>query len=123
VDQDGDLDLYVGSYVEFGPESRQQCPLGIDAAGNVVMGPCDPLPYPPQIGRLYRNDGNGHFADITARAGLQVAHGNTLGVAFGDYDDDGRVDLYLANDRTAGDLFHNEGFSGGFPRFRSVGVA
>ncbi len=122
VNNDGKLDLYVGAYVDFGPDKPQYCPAGIDPTGKQVMAPCGPEPYAAMRGRLYLNEGKGHFRDVTRQAGLESATGKTLGVAFGDYDGDGKADLYLANDRVAGDLFHNETLRGGLPRFRSVGV-
>src|SRR5262249_31675092 len=57
---------------------------------------------------LYRNLGAARFADATRAFGLDAAHGNGLGVAFGDIDDDGFPDLYLANDMVPCDLFVNE---------------
>jgi hypothetical protein len=119
LDGDGWLDLYVGGYVKFGPEEQQHCPAGVDSAGVAVDGPCGPEPYAAQPGRLYHNDHGRRFVDVTAASGLQKATGKTLGVACADYDADGRLDLYLANDRSPGDLFHNVG--GG--RFRNVGLA
>jgi hypothetical protein len=117
-DNDGDLDLYVGAYVRFGPASRKYCPIGLDPKGGVVTGPCGPEPYDAERGRLYESRG-GRFRDVTGPAGLSGATGKTLGVAVGDYDGDGLIDLYLANDRVPGDLFHNVGGL----RFRSEGLA
>lgn len=122
VDRDGDLDLYVGAYVRYDRSLRQHCPIGIDPQGRVVEGACGPEPYAPEVGSLYLNQGGGRFIDVTLRSGLHRATGKTLGVAFGDYDGDGDPDLYLANDRMAGDLFENQGTAAGCPRFRNVGV-
>jgi enediyne biosynthesis protein E4 len=103
ADGDGLLDLYIGAYVHFGPHTLQLCDFsGIRAA-------CPPTYYDAERGRLLRNLGGGRFADITHAAGLDAAHGKTLGVAVADYDGDGRIDLYLANDGMPGDLFHNLG--------------
>ena len=57
--------------------------------------------------RLYRNDGQGRFADVTEAAGISTADGNGLGVAVGDYNADGWLDLYVANDATANQLWIN----------------
>jgi hypothetical protein len=112
-DADGDqrLDLYVGAYVRFDPGTLQLC----DFSG--VMAACPPTYYDAEIGRLYRNLGGGRFADATAAAGLSAAHGKTLGVAAADFDQDGRTDLYLANDGMPGDLFRSEN-----GRFANVGI-
>ncbi len=101
ADNDGWLDLYVGSYVEFTPKTMQLC----DFAG--IKAACPPTYYEPQRGRLYRNRGGQRFEDATARMGLMTTHGKTFGVAAADFDDDGRTDLYLANDGMPGDLFRN----------------
>jgi hypothetical protein len=110
-DGDGDLDLYVGNYVVFGPKSIQHCRLD-----NGVMGGCPPQVYPAERGVLYRNDGESRFTDVTAEAGLGKSSGKTLAIGWCDYDDDGDPDLYLANDGTPGNLFRNDG-----GRFTDVG--
>src|SRR6185295_17442609 len=68
---------------------------------------------------LYRNNGKGVFTDISAAAGIAAHVGNGLGVAVGDYDDDGLPDVFVANDKVPNFLFHNEG--GG--RFTEVALA
>jgi hypothetical protein len=67
---------------------------------------------------LYRNDGKGAFTDVSAQAGLGKYIGNGLGVAVADYDDDGRPDVFVANDGVPNFLFHNDG--GG--HFSEVGL-
>lgn len=115
LDNDGKLDLYVCCYAEFGPKSQEFC--GDKAAGKHFS--CSPEIYTPLRGSLYRNLGNGQFQDITEQAGLNVASGRALGVAFADYNDDGRLDIALANDVRPGDLFENRGGL----RFVNQGVA
>ena len=67
---------------------------------------------------LFRNNGDGTFTDISLESGiLQRPNGNGLGVVFGDYDNDGLADIYVANDSTPNFLFHNKG--GG--KFEEVG--
>ncbi|MBM3457971.1 MAG: CRTAC1 family protein, partial [Armatimonadetes bacterium] len=102
-DRDGRLDLYVGCYVRFGPDTPQLCDFG------GVQAACSPSHYDPQLGHLYHNEGNGRFRDATRDAGLDRSHGKTLGVAVADFNRDGKTDLYLANDGMPGDLFVNEG--------------
>ena len=56
---------------------------------------------------MYRNNGDGTFTDVSAKAGIAAAPGKGLGVAFSDYDRDGFVDVYVANDSVQCFLFHN----------------
>jgi hypothetical protein len=58
---------------------------------------------------LYRNNGDGTFTDISKEAGIYRTDGNGLGVVFGDYDNDGWTDIYVANDSVPNFLFHNKG--------------
>jgi enediyne biosynthesis protein E4 len=118
IDNDGLLDLYLAGYADYTPQSVQYCPVGISPDGVMVSGPCGPEPYGAVRGKLYRNVGNDRFVEITLESGLATAAGKTLGVAFADFDGDGWIDLYLANDRVPCDLFRNEG--GG--RFRNIGT-
>jgi hypothetical protein len=112
-DGDGLLDLYIGNYVVFGPDSPQHCRFG-----NGAVGGCPPQVYPPERGVLLHNNGDGTFADATRAAGLDRSSGKTLAVSWCDFDDDGDPDLYLANDGVPGNLFRNDG--GG--HFRDIGV-
>jgi hypothetical protein len=70
---------------------------------------CHPDNYEPTTSLLYRNNGDGTFTDVSARAGLAAAPGKALGVAFADYDRDGFVDVFVANDSVQSQLFHNKG--------------
>jgi len=106
VDHDGRLDLYVLRYANFGPGAPALCPQGPDKK---LLQACDPLTYDSQRGTLYRNLGGGKFADETVKRGLHRAQGHALGIACADYDDDGWVDLAIANDERPGDLFRNLG--------------
>lgn len=102
-DADGDLDLYVANYLQFDLAGHQRCFQGS------VRAYCAPTAYRGQSGVLYRNEANGTFSDVTRAAGLQTEAGRQLGAVFGDYDDDGDQDLFIANDKTPNFLFRNEG--------------
>ncbi|HEY6507411.1 MAG TPA: CRTAC1 family protein [Vicinamibacterales bacterium] len=114
VDRDGDLDLFVTNYVDAPKAANKFCG---DPQRRVRVY-CHPLNYKGLASVLFRNDGRGVFADISAAAGIAPHVGNGLGVAVGDYDDDGWPDVFVANDAVPNFLFHNEG--GG--RFAEVGL-
>ena len=111
-DRDGDLDLYVANYVAYDPAAARadQVPY---MAGYESYGGQAPVGYPHpdnfqgQADLLYRNDGAGDFADVSSRAGIADANGKGLGVVFGDYDSDGWLDIYVANDAVRNFLYHN----------------
>lgn len=107
-DRDGLLDLYVGSYVEFNLGTHRQCQT---AAGAPDW--CGPLSYQPTVDRLFRNEGEGRFRDVTRSAGLATQAGNALGALAADFDADGWLDLYVANDQMENLLWRNRG-DGGF---------
>jgi hypothetical protein len=114
ADVDGDLDLFVTNYLDAPKTNNRFCG---DPQRRIRVY-CHPLVYPAVPNALYRNDGKGAFTDVTLEAGLTKYIGNGLGVAVGDYDDDGRPDVFVANDSVPNFLFHNDG--GG--RFSEVGL-
>jgi len=101
-DRDGYLDLFVARYVDFTIAGNKLCN---DSAG--ARDYCSPRAFHPVPDRLFRNDGHGHFLDVTAAAGITRAYGNGLGVASGDYNGDGWLDFYVANDGTPNQLWIN----------------
>ena len=101
-DNDGKLDLFVGNYVEWSVQTDQHCTL--DGKNKSY---CTPQTYKGQSASLYKNRGNGTFENVTARAGLTDPAGKTLGVALLDYDDDGWMDLFVANDTEPNKLYRN----------------
>lgn len=105
VDRDGDLDLYVTNYVDFTLDNNKAC--GDSRRG--LRGYCGPDVYRGQGDRFYRNRGDGTFEDATVESGFGQASGAGLAVAFGDFDGDGWVDLYVANDLTPNFLWVNRG--------------
>ena len=101
-DNDGKLDLFVGNYVDWSVQTDQYCTL--DAKNKSY---CTPQTYKGQSATLYKNRGNGTFENVTARAGVNDPAGKTLGVALLDYDDDGWLDLFVANDTEPNKLYRN----------------
>jgi len=101
-DRDGFLDLFVAHYVDFTIAANKLCN---DPAG--ARDYCSPRAYHGVPARLFRNDGRGHFVDVTAKAGITKAYGAGLGVAVGDYNGDGWLDVYVANDGGANQLWIN----------------
>jgi enediyne biosynthesis protein E4 len=101
-DNDGKLDLFVGNYVEWSVETDKYCSL--DSKNKSY---CTPQTYQGQSATLYKNRGNGTFENVTARAGVNDPAGKTLGVALLDYDDDGWLDLFVANDTEPNKLYRN----------------
>jgi hypothetical protein len=104
-DNDGRLDLFVTRYVVWSFEKNGYC--GEKRPGYRAY--CHPDNYEPTTSLLFRNNGDGTFSDASAKAGLAASHGKALGVAFADYDQDGHVDVYVANDSVQSQLFHNNG--------------
>lgn len=104
-DNDGDLDLFVTRYVEWTFETNGYC--GERKPGYRAY--CHPDNYPGIANILYRNNGDGTFTDVSREAGIADPNGKGLGVAFADYDHDGFIDVYVANDSVQSFLYHNEG--------------
>jgi hypothetical protein len=105
VDNDGDLDLYVANYVDFNVANNKLC----GDEKRKVRAYCHPDVYHPLPHHFYRNRGDGTFEDATRSAGFGDAVGPGLGVVFGDIDNDGWQDLYVANDNRPNFLFRNKG--------------
>jgi hypothetical protein len=104
-DADGDLDLFVARYIDWSPSTELDC---YSLTG--VPDYCSPRNYDaPTSSLLFRNEGNGTFTDVSDAAGLRRAVGNGLGVVAGDFDADGRIDLFVANDSTPNHLWMNAG--------------
>lgn len=101
-DKDGRLDLFVGNYVEWSVEKDLYCTLD-----NKNKSYCTPQSYKGQSATLYHNRGNGTFENVTQKAGLSDPADKTLGVALLDYDNDGWLDLFVANDTEPNKLYHN----------------
>lgn len=145
-DRDGDLDLYVSTYADFALEAARQDPRvqkalramkaplielyrgaeapyadrDLDRAGGTPgFDALGPIHYPAQPDELYENVGHGRFIDASQAAGIRrVQPRYGFGVVWGDYDNDGDLDLFVANDMTSNYLFRNDGKT-----FTEVGLA
>jgi hypothetical protein len=111
-DNDGKLDLFVCNYVQWSADIDRKHSYVLPNVGR-SYGP--PRNFAGTFPILYHNDGNGHFTDVSAKAGIQVKDPATglpmaksLAVAPVDVDNDGWIDLVVANDTVANFLFHNE---------------
>ncbi len=103
-DRDGWLDLFVGNYLGYALAGHTQC---YDRAG--APDYCAPETSRPHPDVLYRNRGDGTFEDATAAAGLGREFGPALGSATADFDGDGWIDLFVANDQRENQLWMNQG--------------
>ncbi len=101
-DRDGDLDLYVGQYVD---PRQMHTDMRIHASAAAFP---PPAAFLPQTGSLYRNDGNGVFEDVTLEAGVGKA-GKAMSVVATDVDDDGWIDVFVANDTEPNFVWRNKG--------------
>lgn len=103
-DRDGALDLFVSRYVNWSPETDVPCKA---ASGAPTY--CGPSQYRGDASVLYRNMGNGRFADVSKATGIAAASGKGLGVVAVDENEDGWVDLLVTNDLVPNHLWRNEG--------------
>jgi enediyne biosynthesis protein E4 len=110
---DGLLDLFVSNYVKWEVNKDPECVV----AG--IRNYCSPLLYERLPNTLYRNNGDGTFTDVSVETGIAQHLGRGMGVAIADYDGDGFMDIFVANDDSPNFLFHNIGGK----RFEEVAVA
>jgi enediyne biosynthesis protein E4 len=103
-DQDGKLDLFVANYVQWSVENDLVCML--DGRNKSY---CTPESYKGQSSTLYHNKGDGTFEDVTRKAGVYDPTAKSLGVALIDFDNDGKLDLFVANDTQPNRLYKNRG--------------
>jgi hypothetical protein len=102
-DRDGWLDLFVGNYVYYSVEGDKPCLHSIGSLRDY----CPPSLYRPQPDHLFHNNRNGTFTDVTAAAGMAREFGPALGVSTADFNGDGWIDIYVANDGAANQLWIN----------------
>ena len=104
VDNDGHLDLFVSNYCKWEANKDPFC-----GPNPRLRAYCHPKNYPALPNTLYRNNGDGTFTDVSARMGIDKSYGKGMGIAFADYDHDGFMDVFVANDNAPNLLFHNLG--------------
>jgi hypothetical protein len=117
-DADGKLDLFVVHYVDWSETTDLYCTL--DGKNKSY---CTPESYKGQSPSLYRNRGDGTFEDVTKKAGIYDTSSKGLGVAMLDYDGDGRMDVFVANDTEPNRLYRNKGNGTFEDRAVGAGVA
>ena len=100
-DNDGRLDLFVGRFVEFSRDKNIRC------GGAQQRVYCEPSVYPATSSWLFHNNGDGTFTDVSHQAGIAAAKSKAWGVVAADINNDGRMDLFVANDKIANSLFIN----------------
>ena len=104
-DNDGKLDLFVCQFVEFSKDKNKDCRTGEDAK----RGYCIPHVYRPTASWLFHNNGDGTFTDVSTSSGIAGHLGKAWGVVATDINNDGRMDLFVANDTVENFLFANRG--------------
>ena len=104
VDNDGLLDLFVVNYLAWDIHTEPSCEA---APGKLDY--CHPKFYKATPNQLFLNNGNGTFRDISAESGIRAHPGKGMGVGIADYDLDGLMDIFVANDKIENSFFHNKG--------------
>jgi hypothetical protein len=112
IENDGDLDLFVGNYIKFSFEKHvPRTKQGLPYSGG-------PLDYPHETNTLYRNNGDGTFTDISVQSGIARHAAYAMGLVCSDYDSDGDQDILVGNDTGANFVFQNDGTG----KFEEVGL-
>jgi hypothetical protein len=102
-DRDGSLDLMIVNYADFSLANSPNC-----YAATTARDYCTPRVFQSPGNRLFHNIGNGTFVDVTVSAGVDKEFGHGLGVVTADFDDDGWIDIYVANDGDPNQLWMNQ---------------
>jgi hypothetical protein len=112
IDGDGDLDLYASNYVKF---SYERNPTRKFMGTPVYPSPLD---FEPEPDNLFRNNGDGTFADVSRASGIAALAGTGMGIVAADYDRDGDTDVFVANDVMPDYLWQNDGLG----NFSEIGL-
>jgi hypothetical protein len=112
MDKDGDLDIYVSSYLRFSYDRHR---IGKADGYPIYVNPAS-FPAAPDV--LYRNNGDGTFTDVSKSSGIDEHVSWGMGMVCGDYDNDGDTDVFVANDGDGNFLFQNDGMG----KFEEVGL-
>jgi hypothetical protein len=102
-DNNGTLDLYVGHFVHYSKQLEPECKAG------GIYHYCYPAMYDPWPSKLYRNNGDGTFTDVSQASGIGKHPGKAFGAVAVDFDGDGYLDLFVTNDSLPNFLFRNKG--------------
>ena len=105
-DGDGRLDLFVCHYARWSLALNKPCHDSADRSG---LSYCRPQVYQGSHSRLFHNNGDGTFSDVSERAGIARLAGKSMTAVWFDYDDDGKIDLFVTNDTMPNYLLHNNG--------------
>ncbi len=103
-DNDGLLDLFVVNYLKWSPDNTPYC-----GDPPRVRAYCHPRYFEGLPNTLYHNRGDGTFEDVSVKAGIAAHAGKGMSLAIADYDNDGRPDVFVTNDKIPNFLFHNMG--------------
>jgi hypothetical protein len=114
-DNDGKLDLFVSSFVQYSASGTVFC--GDNRAGRRYY--CVPRIFKPRPSYMFRNNGNGTFTDVSRESGIASALGKSFGAVATDVNNDGLIDLFVANDTVANFLFLNKGKG----KFEEIGLS
>ena len=122
-DRDGNLDLYIANYVDLDLNALPKFGSGPNCRYRGIPVSCGPRGLKGSRDRLYHNNGDGTFTDVTEAMHIDESSYYGLGVIWADYDGDGWPDIYVANDSSPSLLYHNNSGKSFTESALSAGVA